>query len=270
MTEIDKIEATSNFEEDSLLKYTNGITKSILSTSPISAINISNNYWSNHIINNSIYSSLGIYNTYNPLTINNNQYNSIFNFNYLDSFDFTSSLHVDENEASTVFKENQILDEFSNENIANEKRLEYLRKIITPNFINLIHEEEFEFGYISRSEELVKKQIELNRIATLTWLNELFIANYSNTIIVCGILRVISSFTESTVSPHGYTMAISALSHRDDEIKELGIRAFENWASETSINVLSSIQVQTKWLNQYLDQVIIDIREKLWPTLLEK
>ena len=54
-------------------------------------------------------------------------------------------------------------------------------------------------------------------------------------------------------------MALSALSHKNDEIKELGIRAFESWGSKNSLETLKQISVEATWLKEYLDQVIHDL-----------
>lgn len=55
-------------------------------------------------------------------------------------------------------------------------------------------------------------------------------------------------------------MAIAAFSHTSEEVKELGIRAFEYWANEPSLAALEHVDVGNGWLNDYLQEVIEDLR----------
>lgn len=149
------------------------------------------------------------------------------------------------------------------ENDINNSREYFLSEKVSPELINLINEEDFEFGFISRSEELINKQLEINDLATRNWLNELFISNFKNDGILIGLLRIIGRFDQEIIFPQGQTMALAALSHRNDEIKELGIRAFENWASENSIQVLKNTNLELDWLNEYKNNVIADLEVEL-------
>lgn len=149
------------------------------------------------------------------------------------------------------------------ENDINNSREYFLREKVSPELINLINEEDFEFGFVSRSEELINKQLEINDLATRNWLNELFISNFKNDGILIGLLRIIGRFDQEIIFPQGQTMALAALSHRNNEIKELGIRAFENWASENSIQVLRNTNIELDWLNEYKNEVISDLEVEL-------
>jgi len=150
----------------------------------------------------------------------------------------------------------------SSENKINLKRQENLKNEFTNNLISCLIEEIFEFGFKSKSELIIKEQFSTNTLATRNWLNEIFIDNYQNEKILIGLLRIIGRFEQSIIFPQGQTMALAALAHRNDEIKELGIRAFENWNSPNSLEVLKNVQVEVKWLNEYLNQVIEDLKEE--------
>lgn len=149
------------------------------------------------------------------------------------------------------------------ENDINNSREYFLSEKVSPELINLINEEDFEFGFVSRSEELINKQLEKNDLATRNWLNELFISNFKNDGILIGLLRIIGRFDQEIIFPQGQTMALAALSHRNNEIKELGIRAFENWASKNSIQVLRNTNLELGWLNEYKNEVIADLEDEL-------
>jgi len=151
----------------------------------------------------------------------------------------------------------------SSENRVNQKRQEILKEEFTNNLINCLIEEDFEFGFKSRSELVIREQFSINALATRNWLNELFIENFHNEKILLGLLRIIGRFEEEIIFPQGQTMALAALVHESNEIKELGIRAFENWNSLNSLEVLRKISVESKWLQDYLTQVIEDLTEEL-------
>lgn len=77
------------------------------------------------------------------------------------------------------------------------------------------------------------------------------------------MLRIIGRFDEEIIFPQGKTMALAALSHKNDEVKELGVRAFENWNSLNSLEVLKNISFDSNWLQDYLNQVIKDLKSEL-------
>lgn len=152
----------------------------------------------------------------------------------------------------------------SSENLINQRRDDHLKKYVTPRLISLLKDEDFEFGYISRSEELIREQLNINSLATRNWINEIFISNFDNEIILMGILRIIGRFDESLIFPQGQTIALAALSHKSDEIKELGVRAFEKWNSIESLAILKKLNFDKVWLQDYVTEVIHDIEEEIY------
>jgi hypothetical protein len=122
-----------------------------------------------------------------------------------------------------------------------------------------IRNEEFEFGIRSSAEIIVEEQLTRNGLETRNWLNEMFVAHFGDRAVLVGLLHIISRFKEFEVHPQGLTMALAALVHKDDEVKELGVRAFEHWASPTSVKVLQNVQVGTPWLQRYIDEVVEDL-----------
>lgn len=138
-----------------------------------------------------------------------------------------------------------------------------LQRTVTPSFLQLCREESFEFGFESPSEILVRTQLKADPVATRTWLSKLFVERFHDSVAVIGILRVIGRLSEKEIFPDGQTMAGTALSYDNDEVKELGVRAFENWGSKTSWNMLRNIHTGTKWLDDYIEEVVADLSDKL-------
>lgn len=167
---------------------------------------------------------------------------------------------------ATIFENSEILTngaEDSTENFINDARSKLLDETYTNRFIKLLREEEFEFGYISRSEQLLHEQLKINALATRNWLNKIFINNFQDEAVLIGILRIIGRFEPNVIFPQGQTIALAALVHSSDEIKELGVRAFEKWVSNESLNILRGISIETIWLKEYIDSVIRDFEEFL-------
>ncbi|MHA1789463.1 MAG: hypothetical protein ACTSXT_09570 [Candidatus Helarchaeota archaeon] len=150
------------------------------------------------------------------------------------------------------------------ENKINEDRKKYLETKVTYQLIEIILDESFEFGIKSKSEILIEEQLKINELATRNWLNEIFIDYFDDEKILIGILRIIGRFAEQIIFPQGQTMALAALNHKNPEIKELGIRAFENWGTLNSIKILESIELNIEWLSEYKNQVINDLKEELY------
>lgn len=171
-----------------------------------------------------------------------------------------SSVNID---IDYLFNDLEIDISSSSENKTNLRREEILKKEVTNTLINCLVEEDFEFGYKVRSEQIIREQFSINALATRNWLNEIFIENFHNEKVLIGILRIIGRFDEEIIFPQGQTMALAALVHENNEIKELGIRAFENWNSVNSLQILKKVKAESKWLQDYLNQVIEYLNEEL-------
>lgn len=151
----------------------------------------------------------------------------------------------------------------SEESVINEK-LDFLNTKVTPLLISLIKTEDFEFGQSNECIRLVTEQLLDNKIAAQNWFNSLYVKYFiSDENILIGLLRIVEYLDENLLESVGKTMAIASIVHRNDEIKELAVRIFENWGSFESLNILKNITGQTKWLQDYIDQVINDINVEL-------
>lgn len=130
----------------------------------------------------------------------------------------------------------------------------------TDKLLFLLNTEDIEFGVNSQSETLVSHYLKLNPLLTRNWLNEVFVSNFGDVRITAGILHIVSRFSELEMYPQGQTMALAALSHQDNEIKELGVRVFEQWGTRKSLSILQDVHVETIWLQNYVNQVVGDLR----------
>lgn len=150
----------------------------------------------------------------------------------------------------------------ADENAANEKRLDQLRRTFSARLIGSIRDEDFEYGVDTKADAMVREQMKLNKLATKSWLNSLFVENFEDTAILTGLLHIVARLEYLEVYPEGQTMALAALSHSDLRVQECGIRAFESWASVESLGVLENVSVCSEWLAEYLSQVVSDLRKE--------
>ena len=141
--------------------------------------------------------------------------------------------------------------------------MDRFRAEFSANILKLLREQDFEYGVDTPADELVRKTFAENQSIAKEWLNQLFVENYDDQTVIMGILRVLSHFKYQEIAPQGPTMALAALSNVSAEVRECGIRAFENWSTLESLEVLKNVKCQEEWLNDYLQQVIADLKEEL-------
>jgi hypothetical protein len=124
----------------------------------------------------------------------------------------------------------------------------------------MLQEEVTESGIINPSENIIESLYSEDKQKTNMLLNKLFIENFHSPHIVVGVLHIISHFDYDLVSPEGQTMAIAALSHKDVEVKEYGVKCFENWQHKDGVMVLEQIKAHEGWLQNYINLVIHDLK----------
>ena len=145
----------------------------------------------------------------------------------------------------------------------NRQRMGRFRAEFSTRLLRLLREQDFEYGVDTPADELVRKSFSENRSIAKQWLNQLFVENYGDKVVLTGILRVLSHFEYQEVAPQGPTMALAALVNVSPEVRECGIRAFENWSTLQSLEVLKNVKCEEEWLNDYLQQVIAELKEEL-------
>ncbi len=149
------------------------------------------------------------------------------------------------------------------ENILNKRRLRQFQDKYTGELLHIIREQDFEYGFGSSADLFVRELMDQNTAIAKEWINNIFLDQFQDSRVLVGLLQVISHLEYLEIYPQGPTMALAALSHADPEIRECGIRAFENWGTTHSLNVLRSVKCHEGWLQEYVDQVISDLEDEL-------
>jgi hypothetical protein len=131
-------------------------------------------------------------------------------------------------------------------------------------FLRVIREENIEYGYTNSLDTLISQLLTIDPIITAQWLNDLYIKHFSDSKVIFGILVSISRIKDESIRPSLIIMAISGLKHKDIEVREAAIRAFENWSDLASLTALKNLnQESEKWLKEYINQVISDLEANL-------
>ena len=144
----------------------------------------------------------------------------------------------------------------------NQEQLIKAERVFTKKLISLILDEEFEYGIDTKADAFVRRYMSLDSLLTKEWINAIFIDNFSDVSISVGLLRIIARLDYAEIYPQGQTMALAALSHENTEVKECGVRAYESWGTIDSLNELESLEVGIQWLQEYIDNVVSDLRQE--------
>ena len=115
-------------------------------------------------------------------------------------------------------------------------------------------------GEISQSEIFIKQAYERGQMDyVMEALMQIYLKNLSNVHFLEGILVMISAVPYEIVEPKGQTMAMGLLTNKELLIRDRAIQCFEQWNSKKGLEVLKSIECQPKWLQKYVDKVIMYI-----------
>jgi hypothetical protein len=124
----------------------------------------------------------------------------------------------------------------------------------------MLQEEITESGISNPSEAIIESLYFEDKRKANILLNELFLENFHDPHIIIGVLHIISHFDYDLVSPEGPTMAVAALDHKDVEVREYGVKCFENWQHKDGIGILDNIKADEQWLQNYINLVICDLK----------
>lgn len=140
-------------------------------------------------------------------------------------------------------------------------RIAQLDREFTPQLLRIMKETPFEYGINSDIDLFIHELISVNCAATMFWLNNVFLKNYSNPIIIVGLLRIIARLNYEDIAPIGPTIAMAAIPHKNARVQECAIRAIEAWADVSKLPILMTLKVQIPWLQDYINKVIIYLQK---------
>ena len=149
------------------------------------------------------------------------------------------------------------------ENEINNARLRNFRDRYEAEFLALLRTCEFEYGFDSLADAFVETRLRESAFVTMHWISQLFFERLDDPAVAIGILRVLAHLKYEQAFPVGISIAIAATRHPNHEVQECGIRAFENWGTPDSLKVLKGLTFSEAWIQQYVNQVVEDLRSQI-------
>jgi hypothetical protein len=126
-------------------------------------------------------------------------------------------------------------------------------------FVYLINGWNFEWGMGSPACDMVEKLLGQYG-TTWRWLFEMLAKHSDNRAIFIGILQVMVQMDSKDETL--YAVAMMAVRHEDDEVKEIGVRLCENFSNKLALTILKGIKFKEGWLDHYRAEVIVEIERE--------
>ena len=124
----------------------------------------------------------------------------------------------------------------------------------------IISHDEYIDGEVSQSEIFMKEAYAKEQMGfVMEALMQIYSSNLLNVHVLQGILVMISCVPYEAVEPKGQVMAMGLLSNKELIIRDCAIQCFERWNSKKGLTALKSLNCQPKWLQKYVDKVIMYI-----------
>lgn len=128
--------------------------------------------------------------------------------------------------------------------------------------LSVVRNDTFEDAIRTKSEDYIQENFNESTSEYLKpALMQLYLDNLSNSHILTGLLMMIGSISYENIAPEGQIMAMGLLQNKDISIRDRAIQTFERWNSKKGIPVLSSLKCDRKWLQRYVDKVIMYIEK---------
>lgn len=141
-------------------------------------------------------------------------------------------------------------------NEQNDQDLKYFKKKYTNELIQLIKTEDFEYGFISESQELILKLMRKNKFALMEFLSDILTQNFNSPQIVLGIIRCLGALDNEEITKTAYTIVATCINYRNIEVQDASVRALESWGTFEALELLRLIKVEPDWLKEYVHSVI--------------
>ena len=132
-------------------------------------------------------------------------------------------------------------------------------------FLSILKETDFEDGYENAAIIFFREMLNIDFATAIIWINNFYINNIDDYDVIEKVLRILSfvKYEEKTMAAFPI-IATSAIALGNNQVKEAAIMAFENWRTKNCLNILKQIEVNTEWLNSYLQQVITELETEIF------
>ncbi|KSV58798.1 hypothetical protein [Acetivibrio ethanolgignens] len=127
--------------------------------------------------------------------------------------------------------------------------------------ISLLKNDIYDPGTVTELQLYVENQLKIDKEKTQSVLQSIYLEEFEHTSLFVNLLQVISQIEYKMIEPAGPIMALAATRHWDCEVREYGLRCYENWEDPACLSVLKALYFEEKWLQNYLEMLIADFEE---------
>lgn len=123
---------------------------------------------------------------------------------------------------------------------------------------SIIKNDDIEFLEYCRLEDFLEKTIIVfgdNDIGQ-SLIRKYFLKNFKYDYKLISVLHAVSHLDYKLVSDSGPFMASMCLNHKNLEVREFALKAFENWQSKDTLDFLHNISFEQQWMQEYLVKII--------------
>lgn len=122
--------------------------------------------------------------------------------------------------------------------------------------------EEIGLGTYTEADKLLESYLNDFNNLTQGMISNIFRKNIKEPEILCKLLLLISRLNPSKIDQTGHVIAMAALNHNNNDVKEYAIRVFENFSDESSLEFLEESKQDVFWLQEYKEEIIQELKEK--------
>lgn len=90
-------------------------------------------------------------------------------------------------------------------------------------------------------------------------LQRIYLSCNDNINLLCGLCQYLISFDLNEVMPWGPMILIGLLNHKNETVKEYAVMLLDNWKDKSLIPVLRNTDCKSKWLQEYIKDVLVSL-----------
>lgn len=130
-------------------------------------------------------------------------------------------------------------------------------------FVYLLHHTIFEDGLENEVTVFFGKLFKKDPCISLFWLSGVYTDNMSDIAVEEGILRIISMLDAVEYRKYILPLVKASFNDKNVEVQEAAIMVAEKWRNRMCLEALRTTQFASKWIQEYANQVIDELKEEL-------
>lgn len=125
--------------------------------------------------------------------------------------------------------------------------------------LNLFSHDDTFFANVEHSICNIERTYSFETLGTV--LQNIYVKYNDHPKYLAGICKALCRYDLEEVMPWGPTMLSGLLNNKSELVKEYAIELVENWSDVRMLPLLKNIEINSKWLKEYLQDVIKNLEE---------